>query len=183
MSQTDIQYTFKTIINLKLLHSYTICLSLLLHFTTYYILFQTGGFFIEAGAVDGEAASNSYFFEVQRNWTGLLVEPDPIAYNLLKTKHRKAYSVNSCLDSSVKKVKCLKARVQYNILRYSMYQHLVVLVAFKMCQAVHSSIRSQRTPRRKDGSKHLRISGAGNIAPQILTHFQFFSKIQSNKTN
>ncbi len=37
-----------------------------------------GGFFIEAGANDGLAQSNTYFLEKFRGWTGLLVEPDPV---------------------------------------------------------------------------------------------------------
>jgi len=32
------------------------------------------GFFIECGAADGEVYSNSLFFELERNWTGLLIE-------------------------------------------------------------------------------------------------------------
>jgi FkbM family methyltransferase len=36
-----------------------------------------GGFFVEAGANDGLAQSNTYYFEAIRGWTGLLVEPNP----------------------------------------------------------------------------------------------------------
>ncbi len=36
-----------------------------------------GGFFIEAGANDGRAQSNTYFYEKRRAWRGLLVEPVP----------------------------------------------------------------------------------------------------------
>ena len=35
------------------------------------------GFFIEAGASGGEKFSNSLYFEVKHNWTGLLAEPSP----------------------------------------------------------------------------------------------------------
>ena len=34
---------------------------------------KSSGFFIEAGACDGESISNSLFFEVKRKWSGLLV--------------------------------------------------------------------------------------------------------------
>jgi hypothetical protein len=54
------------------------------------------GFFIEAGATDGETSSNTLFFELQRNWTGLLVEPLP--YNLGE-KNRKAYISPVCLST------------------------------------------------------------------------------------
>ena len=46
------------------------------------------GFFIEAGATNGESGSNTLFFELERNWTGLLVEPLP--YKLAE-KNRKAH--------------------------------------------------------------------------------------------
>ena len=38
------------------------------------------GFFIEAGAFDGEHASNSLYYEIVHAWKGLLVEPNPDAY-------------------------------------------------------------------------------------------------------
>ena len=41
-----------------------------------------GGFFVELGANDGVAQSNSLYFEKHRGWHGLLVEPSP--HNFLK---------------------------------------------------------------------------------------------------
>lgn len=38
---------------------------------------QRGGFFIEAGANDGLAQSNTYYFERMRGWSGILIEPVP----------------------------------------------------------------------------------------------------------
>lgn len=55
------------------------------------------GFFIEAGAYDGEAFSNSLFFEVSRNWTGLLIEPNPRAYRDLLAKDRHAFTTPACI--------------------------------------------------------------------------------------
>ena len=46
------------------------------------------GFFIEAGAYDGEFLSNTLFFELKQRWTGLLIEPNPDAFELLKKKVR-----------------------------------------------------------------------------------------------
>ena len=46
------------------------------------------GFFIEAGAYDGEILSNTLFFELKQRWTGLLIEPNPDAFELLKKKVR-----------------------------------------------------------------------------------------------
>ena len=53
---------------------------------------------MECGAFDGERNSNTLFFEKEKNWTGLLIEADPIYYAQLKTKNRKAFSINACLS-------------------------------------------------------------------------------------
>ena len=57
---------------------------------------KRNGFFIESGAYDGEDLSNSLFFELERNFTGLLVEPNQLDYPKLLGKHRKATSINAC---------------------------------------------------------------------------------------
>ena len=44
------------------------------------------GFFIEAGAYDGEVISNTLFFELKQSWTGLLIEPNPDAFEELSKK-------------------------------------------------------------------------------------------------
>ena len=44
------------------------------------------GFFIEAGAHDGELISNTLFFELKQSWTGLLIEPNPDAFEVLNKK-------------------------------------------------------------------------------------------------
>ncbi|CAG0885562.1 unnamed protein product [Cyprideis torosa] len=61
---------------------------------------KTGGFFVEAGAYNGEDLSNTLYFERELNWTGLLVEPDPWNYYALKKRRRKAYSMGACLSSN-----------------------------------------------------------------------------------
>ena len=38
---------------------------------------NSNGFFIESGAADGVFLSNTLYFELKYNWTGLLVEPNP----------------------------------------------------------------------------------------------------------
>ena len=60
---------------------------------------QDGGFFIEAGAYDGEEYSNSLYFEMKKNWKGLLVEPNPDALEQLLTKNRKAHIFPRCLST------------------------------------------------------------------------------------
>ncbi|KAK8752328.1 hypothetical protein OTU49_004878 [Cherax quadricarinatus] len=55
------------------------------------------GFFVEAGAVDGEFHSNTLFLERNRGWTGLLIEPNPKTFHQLLFKERKAFSINAAL--------------------------------------------------------------------------------------
>lgn len=57
-----------------------------------------GGFYVECGGLNGEKGSNTFFFEKVRKWNGLLIEADPTNYAALKSKHRKAFSVNACLS-------------------------------------------------------------------------------------
>ena len=53
---------------------------------------------MEVGAGDGIVFSNSLFFERERNWTGLLIEPTRYLFERLLKVHRKAYAVNACLS-------------------------------------------------------------------------------------
>ncbi|XP_076049318.1 protein Star-like [Oratosquilla oratoria] len=61
---------------------------------------QLKGFFVEAGAMDGEFLSNTLYLEKDLGWDGLLVEPDSTNYRHLLYKHRKAWSSNTCLSGS-----------------------------------------------------------------------------------
>ena len=63
-----------------------------------YLKQKTNGIFLEVGAVDGVSLSNTLFFERERNWTGLLIEPNRKFYENLVTVHRKAYTINTCLS-------------------------------------------------------------------------------------
>lgn len=62
------------------------------------LLGRRNGFYLECGAYDGETDSNSLFFERERNWTGLLIEPDPITFTHLLSKNRHAYALNACIS-------------------------------------------------------------------------------------
>ena len=72
--------------------------------------FQTGGFFIECGANDGQFRSNTLELEMERNWTGLLIEADPILGKQLLDKHRKAWVANVCAspENSISEVSCYR---------------------------------------------------------------------------
>jgi len=41
------------------------------------------GFFVEVGALDGIGSSNTFFFEKDRNWSGILIEPNPVEFKKL----------------------------------------------------------------------------------------------------
>jgi len=59
---------------------------------------MTNGFFVECGAYDGETFSNSLLLERNFNWSGLLIEPSRNNFLKMKTKNRKAWLINCCLE-------------------------------------------------------------------------------------
>ncbi|XP_076042253.1 protein Star-like [Oratosquilla oratoria] len=56
------------------------------------------GFFLEAGALDGQYLSNTLYLEHELGWKGLLVEPNVLSYRELRKKNRHAWSSNTCLS-------------------------------------------------------------------------------------
>jgi len=60
---------------------------------------KSKGFFIEAGAGDGEIISNSLYFELKYQWKGLLVEPNPDFHDALIAKNRNAWILPHCLST------------------------------------------------------------------------------------
>jgi len=60
------------------------------------------GFFLEAGAFDGEFNSDSLYFEMNHGWTGLLVEPHPYAVNEIQDRNRNATVIQTCLATEKK---------------------------------------------------------------------------------
>ena len=86
-------------------------------FKTFCIIFpQENGFFVESGAFDGEYLSNSLFFERQRHWTGLLVEPVSDVFSKLRLKNRKSFCVKACLSDFPYPVQVFKAYLKEKIL-------------------------------------------------------------------
>lgn len=71
------------------------------------ILKKDSGIFIDIGAYDGVELSNSCFFERERNWTGICVEPQPdIFINLIK--NRKCRCEQVCVSSIKEDVEFVK---------------------------------------------------------------------------
>ena len=58
------------------------------------------GFFIELGAFDGITQSNTYFFELYRNWKGLLIEPSKESFDLCSKNRPNSIVVNCCCVSN-----------------------------------------------------------------------------------
>ena len=58
---------------------------------------KQNGFYIESGGYDGEDLSNSLFFELKRNFTGLLVEPN--VFNYFGSKSQSLFSKRLLLDN------------------------------------------------------------------------------------
>ena len=66
----------------------------------YFMEKKKGGFFIEAGAFNGESDSTTLYFEQEHGWSGLLVEPLAGMFSKLQSKNRKAWAVNTCLSTN-----------------------------------------------------------------------------------
>ncbi|KAL3848388.1 hypothetical protein ACJMK2_019248 [Sinanodonta woodiana] len=73
---------------------------------------KKGGYFVEIGAGDGEKESISLYFEKERDWRGLLVEPNTKHYENLVSKHRKSHTLNACVQTNSTNSK--KAFLQFN---------------------------------------------------------------------
>jgi FkbM family methyltransferase len=57
---------------------------------------KINGVFLDIGAGDGVIGSNSCFFEKERNWTGICIEPSKIEYDQLKI-NRKCITVECAI--------------------------------------------------------------------------------------
>ena len=56
------------------------------------------GFFVECGAFGGEYLSDTLFFELKRNWTGILIEANPEYHRSILRKNRRALVLRGCLN-------------------------------------------------------------------------------------
>lgn len=71
------------------------------------ILNKDNGIFVDIGAYDGVELSNSCFFERERNWTGICVEPQPDVFTNL-VKNRKCRCEQLCVSSIKEDVEFVK---------------------------------------------------------------------------
>ena len=66
---------------------------------------KRGGFFVELGGLDGEEFSNSLFFEINREWDGLLVEANPYAFKQMLRTDRACWMKHACISKNVPEMK------------------------------------------------------------------------------
>ena len=68
------------------------------------LLPHKNGFYVELGANDGALASNSYYFELKKNWKGILIEPAPNLFLSRKKRRGKNNFVfcNACVPFDYK---------------------------------------------------------------------------------
>lgn len=59
-----------------------------------------GGVFIECGANDGYAQSNTYYLSRFRNWRGVLIEPIPALWEICKKIRPEAHVLNCALGAT-----------------------------------------------------------------------------------
>lgn len=59
---------------------------------------KDAGVFVDIGVYDGVQNSNTYFFEKQLNWSGVCIEPSPIAFHKLR-ENRKCACVNAACSN------------------------------------------------------------------------------------
>jgi len=61
---------------------------------------RRNGFFVECGAFRGEELSDTLFFEMERNWTGILIEAHPNYHRAILSKNRRALVLRACLSAN-----------------------------------------------------------------------------------
>ncbi|KAI9561198.1 hypothetical protein GHT06_012154 [Daphnia sinensis] len=59
---------------------------------------KTDGFFVECGDLNGEYTSNSLDLERKYNWSGILIEANPVTFQKLLSRNRKAWTLPICLS-------------------------------------------------------------------------------------
>jgi FkbM family methyltransferase len=57
---------------------------------------KSNGIFVDIGAHNGISISNSYFFEQQRDWKGVCIEPNPVVFQKLQA-NRNVFVYNCCI--------------------------------------------------------------------------------------
>jgi FkbM family methyltransferase len=73
---------------------------------------KANGTFVDIGAHDGVTFSNSYFFEKERNWKGVCVEPIPEIFTKLNSI-RNCIKINGCISNKTGSEKFLRVKGEF----------------------------------------------------------------------
>jgi FkbM family methyltransferase len=73
---------------------------------------KSNGTFVDIGAHDGITFSNSYFFEKEKNWSGICVEPIPEIFKKLN-QERNCIKINGCISNKIGTEKFLRVKGEF----------------------------------------------------------------------
>jgi FkbM family methyltransferase len=65
---------------------------------------KRNGIYVELGALDGVLYSNTKFFEDKLNWKGILIEPNPYKFHILKQTRPNNFLSNSLVSSETEAI-------------------------------------------------------------------------------
>ncbi|KAK7069342.1 hypothetical protein SK128_009515 [Halocaridina rubra] len=74
---------------------------------------QFPGRFVEIGAADGEFMSQTIMLEKNLSWTGLLIEPDPRSYKIMRERKRNAWTSPLCVHYELPSPKKASLNTKY----------------------------------------------------------------------
>ena len=66
---------------------------------------KKNGKYIELGAMDGDMYSNTKYYEIQHNWSGILIEPHPIKFQVLKENRPNNFLFNDLISCHTTELK------------------------------------------------------------------------------
>ena len=66
---------------------------------TYYFKNKKNGLYLELGALDGVLYSNTKYFEDSHDWSGILIEPHPLKFELLKKNRPNNFLFNNLVSN------------------------------------------------------------------------------------
>ncbi|MBR8827338.1 MAG: FkbM family methyltransferase [Gomphosphaeria aponina SAG 52.96 = DSM 107014] len=84
------------------------------------------GFFVEIGAANGIIASNTYYFEKEKNWQGILIEPRKKTFMALKN-NRKSICINCAIAKEEEKALFLEASILSGLVREYEKKHIQMI--------------------------------------------------------
>ena len=98
------------------------------------------GFFLEIGGGDGFSNSNTFILENYFNWSGILVEPDPIQFEKLKKNRPKTILSNKLIyDESTKLNFLKKGELSKIVTKNSFKKNIVELESITLNELLKSN--------------------------------------------